>query len=134
MSHPPTMFAEHLLCARHCATGFGWDGTFLRASHLVVEETRLRRWESLAGCGGQERLLWVSAQALPCAGLGFMVHKQRALELPEPQRMVPVVVRAQARKEFPDMRQNERRTEFIRVGDAVRTAGPLKGESNLFTG
>ena len=26
-------------------------------------------------------------------------------------------------KEFPDMRQNERRIEFIRVGDAVRTVG-----------
>ena len=134
MSHSPTMFAEHLLCARYCVTGFGWDGTFLRASQLVVEEMRLRRWESLAGCGGQERLLWASAQPLPCAGLGFIIHKQRALELPEPQRMVPVVVRARAGKEFPDTMQNERRTEFIRVGDAVRPAGPLKGESNLFTG
>ena len=26
-------------------------------------------------------------------------------------------------KEFPDMRQNERRIKFIRVGDAIRTAG-----------
>ena len=127
------MFAEHLLCARHCVTGLGWGGTFFRASHLVVEETRLRRWESLARCGGQERLLWASAQPLPCAGLGFMIHEPRALELPEPQRMVPVVVCARSGKEFPDMRQSERRTEFIRVGDAVRTAGPLKGESILFT-
>ena len=29
-------------------------------------------------------------------------------------------------KEFADMRQNERRIEFIRVGDAVRTVGQLK--------
>ena len=36
-----------------------------------------------------------------------------------------------AGKEFPDMRQNKRRIEFIRVGDAVRTAGSLKGESTL---
>ena len=34
-------------------------------------------------------------------------------------------------KEFPDMRQNERRIKFIRVGDAVRTAGQLKGEPTL---
>ena len=29
---------------------------------------------------------------------------------------------------LPDMRQKERRIKFIRVGDAVRTAGWLKGE------
>ena len=29
-------------------------------------------------------------------------------------------------KEFPDMRQNERRIKFIRVQDAVRTVGQLK--------
>ena len=34
-----------------------------------------------------------------------------------------VVVRAWVGKEFPDMRQNERRIKFIRVGDAIRTAG-----------
>ena len=32
----------------------------------------------------------------------------------------------QVGKEFPDVRQNERRIEFIRVGDTVRTAGWLK--------
>ena len=32
----------------------------------------------------------------------------------------------QVGKEFPDVRQNERRMEFIRVGDTVRTAGWLK--------
>ena len=37
-------------------------------------------------------------------------------------------------KEFPDMRQNERRIEFIRVRDAVRTAGLLKGESTPLSG
>ena len=30
---------------------------------------------------------------------------------------------AQAGKEFPDLRQNERRIEFVRAGDDVRTAG-----------
>ena len=34
-------------------------------------------------------------------------------------------------KNFPDMRQNEREIKFIRVGDAVRTAGQLKGERTL---
>ena len=34
-------------------------------------------------------------------------------------------------KEFPDMRQNEREIRFIRVGDAVRTAGQLEGELML---
>ena len=40
-----------------------------------------------------------------------------------------VVAQAQVGKEFPDMRQNER-IRFIRMGDAVRTAGQLKGEPN----
>ena len=43
-----------------------------------------------------------------------------------------VVVCAPVGKEFPDMRQNERRTEFIRVGDAVRTVGRFKGELTPF--
>ena len=37
-----------------------------------------------------------------------------------------IVVHAQVGKEFPDMRQNEREIKFIRMGDAVRTAGQLK--------
>ena len=37
-------------------------------------------------------------------------------------------------KEFPDMRQNERRMVFIRVGDAVRTVGQLKGQLTAFAG
>ena len=40
----------------------------------------------------------------------------------------------QVGKEFPVMRQNERRIKFIRVGGAVRTVGWLKGELNTFTG
>ena len=47
---------------------------------------------------------------------------------------VSVMVRAWTGQEFPDMRQNERRIEFIRVGDAVRTADQLKGEPNPFAG
>ena len=35
-------------------------------------------------------------------------------------------------KEFPDMRQNERRIEFIRMGDAVRAVGSR--ESGHFHG
>jgi len=31
-------------------------------------------------------------------------------------------------KEFPDIRQKERKIKFIKVGNAVRTAGLLKGE------
>ena len=38
------------------------------------------------------------------------------------------MVCAWAEKEFPDMRQNEREIQFIRVGDAVRTVGQLEGE------
>ena len=37
-------------------------------------------------------------------------------------------------KEFPDMRQNERRIKFIRARDAVRTVGQLKGELILNRG
>ena len=47
---------------------------------------------------------------------------------------VTVVVRAWVGKEFSDMRQNEREIKFIRLGDAVRTAGQLKGEPMLNRG
>ena len=45
--------------------------------------------------------------------------------------MIPesVMVWVRVGKEFPDMRQNER-IKVIRMGDAVRTAGQLKGEPN----
>ena len=45
-----------------------------------------------------------------------------------------VVVWAWVGKEFPDMRQNERRIKFIGEGDAVRTARWLKAEPNPFIG
>ena len=35
-------------------------------------------------------------------------------------------------KEFPNLRQNEKRIKFIRVGDTVRTVGQLKGVSTPF--
>ena len=48
--------------------------------------------------------------------------------------MADVMVQEWIGKEFPDMRQNERRIKFIRVGDAVRTVGQLKGELMLNRG
>ena len=48
--------------------------------------------------------------------------------------MTSVVVWVRVGKEFPDMRQNEREIKFIRVGDAVRTEGQLKGELTLNRG
>ena len=42
-----------------------------------------------------------------------------------------VVVGTRVGKKFPGTRQNEREMKFIRVGDAVRTAGQLKGEPTL---
>ena len=45
-----------------------------------------------------------------------------------------VMIYAQVGKEFPDMRQNEREIKFIRVEDAVRTVGQLKGEPALNRG
>ena len=45
--------------------------------------------------------------------------------------MASTVVWVRVGKEFPDMRQNEREIKFIRVGDAVRRAGQLKGELTL---
>ena len=45
-----------------------------------------------------------------------------------------VMIYAQVGKEFPDMRQNEREIKFIRVKDAVRTVGQLKGEPALNRG
>ena len=44
------------------------------------------------------------------------------------------MVRAQVGKEFPDKRQNEREVKFFIMGDAVRTAGQLKGELTLNRG
>ena len=44
------------------------------------------------------------------------------------------MVQARVGKEFPNMRQNEREIKFIRVGDAVRTAGQLRGEPTLNRG
>ena len=44
------------------------------------------------------------------------------------------MVQAQAGKEFPDIRQNEREIKFIRMGEAIRTAGQLKGEPTLNRG
>ena len=41
---------------------------------------------------------------------------------------------ARAELEFPDMRQKEREIKFIRVDDAVRTAGQLKRELTLDRG
>ena len=45
-----------------------------------------------------------------------------------------LMVQAQAGKEFPDIRQNEREIKFIRVGDADRRVGQLKGELTLNKG
>ena len=45
-----------------------------------------------------------------------------------------VGVHAIVGKEFPDMRQNERKIKFIRVEDSVRTAGQLKGDPTLNRG
>ena len=49
-------------------------------------------------------------------------------------KLASVLVRLQVGKEFPDMRQNEREIKFIRLGDAVRTVGQLKGELTLNRG
>ena len=42
-----------------------------------------------------------------------------------------VVVQAWVGKEFPDMRQDEGKIEFIRVGGAVRIVGQVKGQLTL---
>ena len=44
---------------------------------------------------------------------------------------VTVVVRAWVGKEFLDMRQNERKIEFIRVGNAVRIVVRVQGKLTL---
>ena len=44
------------------------------------------------------------------------------------------MVQARVGKEFLDIRQNEREIKFIRIGEAVRTAGQLKGELTLNRG
>ena len=53
-------------------------------------------------------------------------HLRRELCVPS------VMVCARVGKEVPDMRQNERRIKFTRVGDAVRIAVQLKGEPTSF--
>ena len=52
----------------------------------------------------------------------------------ETSHLIIVMVQVRVGKEFPDMRQNEREIKFIRLGDAVRTAGQLKGEPMLNRG
>ena len=47
---------------------------------------------------------------------------------------ISVVFCVQVGKELPDMRQNDKRKEFIRVRDTVRTVGQLKGEPKLNRG
>ena len=47
---------------------------------------------------------------------------------------MPVGVCVRIGKEFPDMRQNERRIKFIREGDTVRTVDWLKIELIPFVG
>ena len=48
--------------------------------------------------------------------------------------LIVVMVQAQAGEEFQDMRQNERKVKFIRVGDTVRTVGQLKEVPTLKSG
>ena len=43
-----------------------------------------------------------------------------------------VVVGARRGKELPDLRQNERRIKFIKVGDTLLTSGQLKEEPTPF--
>ena len=45
-----------------------------------------------------------------------------------------VVVIVLVGKEFLDMRQNERKLKSIRVGDAIRIEGQLKGQPTAFVG
>ena len=45
-----------------------------------------------------------------------------------------VVVQGQVGKEFLDNRQDEREIKFITVGDTIRTAGQLKGRTDVEQG
>ena len=47
---------------------------------------------------------------------------------------MPVGVCVRFGKEFPDMRQNERRIKFTREGDTVGTVDWLKGDLTPFGG
>ena len=53
-------------------------------------------------------------------------RSRRRLGLHPHTKVCSVAVSVRAGKEFPDTRQDERRIEVVRVGDAVRTAGRLK--------
>ena len=73
--------------------------------------------------GWRERVLQLS---LAC---GFMLKSAEARSGDQ-----TVVVCGWVGKEFPDVRQNERRLEFVRVGDGVRAVGQLVGEPTPFVG
>ena len=45
-----------------------------------------------------------------------------------------IVVQGQVGKEFLDNRQDEREIKFITVGDTIRTAGQLKGRTDVEQG
>ena len=50
------------------------------------------------------------------------------------EKVTGVVACAWVEKEFPDMKQNERRIKFFKERDALRTAGWPKGEPAPFKG
>ena len=69
--------------------------------------------------------------------LSKWVYAQQLLKIKtckKPTLTTPVLVCARVGKEFPDMRQNERKIKFIREGEAVRTVGRLKGELKPLAG
>ena len=69
--------------------------------------------------------------------LSKWVYAQQLLKIKtckKPTLTTPVLVCARVGKEFPDMRQNERRIKFIREGDTVRTVDWLKIELIPFVG
>ena len=106
----------------------------LRVWTLGYSARRLSAMVSAQNAGGAAqlpRLGRASAGKSQTRGRGTTaVHKEEE----RTSTLGSIMVWAWVGKEFPDMRQNEREIKFIRLGDAVRTAGQLKGEPMLNRG
>ena len=71
-------------------------------------------------------------KAGPSGAWGLICVRDYCVDLPSCK--MDLVTWAQAGEAFSDLRQNERRIEFIRTGDAFRIVGQLKGEPTPFVG
>ena len=105
-------------------------GIFTSAKQLGKCASNLGTLERRYSTGHWGRLVWKSPLESYSVAL-YLYHLIISLFY---IYIIYVMVWVWVGKGFPDMRQNEREIKFIRVEDAVRTAGQPKGEGMLKRG